>query len=368
MEKSLFTLEEMAGEIGASVIVVKEVEVPDVLVKLAEEAVQKTMAASIQSAQELERAFPNLVDDDTTWSSGLGAWDRRSKRASLPPSTESPSSFTDGGFTTGTDTEGFTTDDDPTGNVKTYNALDFDDLLALSPHNEDDGLDTAVFAFDPEPSPALEEPPNLLDEPDADPANNLSISSVYKPRTTRRRPPTPLDSKIDRRRAKMEKQGKLSLLGGTSVAPSSPSAAEPLLGKGERRRLARDRRREHKRQAFLSAISSATAFTPSIAALPAHAGDGSLFGAGLALNALRLDEPPGAGVSEGPGVAAALSTAVVETVEVSQDMASSREPRLIVEALVVRKLSVGAAYRDFGFRFEIETEDSTDLSRIVVEL
>jgi hypothetical protein len=356
LEKSIETLEEMAGEIGASVIIVKEVEVPDALVKLAEEAIRQ---GEVHESRDLtvHKLSTSFDDEDDLWRPRLGAWDRRSKRAEVLKSVDSFSSSTSTTATTsttGTETE---TDEIPTDDdflnippVQTFQALDFDDLLALDDAtNSNDETDSGLFPFDPEVSPETFVTAEVaITKQPSD--TSLSIASVFKLRPRRRRPPS-THTKPDKRQQKLDARTNYhAAVSRGATLLDTATTADSQLTKNERRRIARDRRRELKRQALLAGVAAAT-FTSSSTAAETVADlteevtvvvDDSVVLDGSAVAALGMDDD--------------LSPSAINEVEqVLESVSTSSEPRLIVEALVVRKLSVGAAtYGDFGFRFDFD--------------
>jgi hypothetical protein len=334
----------MAGEIGASVIIVKEVEVPDVLVRRAEHAIR-----SGEVRESCDVSPQALDDEDELWRPRLGAWDRRSKRAEVLKSVNSfSSSATTTTLDTETETDEVPTDDDAlatTAPVKPFQALDFDDLLALGDADADnDDLDPGLFPFDPELSANLEGMKKSSN-------TSLSIASVFKLRPLRRRAPS-THARPDKRQQKMD--ARISYNSRAFKAPThlsdAATTAETHLSKNERRRMTRDRRREFKRQALLAGVAAATATLPEVSPPPI------VFG---------LPEEVTLSVDDGSAVLEVdmaemdlndnLPTMSDEVEDVMNTASVLSEPRLIVEVLVVRKLSIGAAtYGDFGFRFDFE--------------
>ncbi|EED82811.1 predicted protein [Postia placenta Mad-698-R] len=212
LEQSLETLEMMAGEIGASVIVVKEIEVPPAMYTLADDAAR-------------------LLDPVT------GGWTCKMKRRMVSPgaggsgeedatttATETETDFTDGDFD---DTPSVGTPaDDP--HVSQHNVrcqpfahrvtshpgrLSTQSSPFISPLDDD----LALFSMEPEPphiltSTAADDAPALVPAFSVD----LEIASVYKPRPMRRRthalpaatPAAVLHGKHARRQKYKEKEKK----------------------------------------------------------------------------------------------------------------------------------------------------------------
>jgi hypothetical protein len=340
----------MAGEIGASVIIVKEVEVPDVLVRRAEHAIR-----SGEVRESCDVSPQALDDEDELWRPRLGAWDRRSKRAEVLKSVNSfSSSATTTTLDTETETDEVPTDDDAlatTAPVKPFQALDFDDLLALGDADADnDDLDPGLFPFDPELSPETFITANLegMKKPSD---TSLSIASVFKLRPLRRRAPS-THARPDKRQQKMDARN--SYNSRVFKAPThlldAATTAETHLSKNERRRMTRDRRREFKRQALLAGVAAATASLPEASPPPV------VFGLSEEVT-LSVDD--GSAVLEVDMAEMDLNDNLPTTSDEVEDVLNTAsvlsEPRLIVEVLVVRKLSIGAAtYGDFGFRFDFE--------------
>jgi hypothetical protein len=202
MEETLGTLEEMAGEIGASVIVVKEIEVP--------------------------AEVSGVVED---WGGDGGK--RRSRRQLMNEDSET---------TTTTETELETTDAD-------------DDFATTSSHVE-------VFCMDNE-----EGDPLSLDG--AALTMDLEIATVYKPRPFRRRVTSTMQDHSDRRKGKGKKPKHLLMHTRTQpnshsehhthhlpvhhsnvhshTHPTEPHAPLTTGSKQSKRRAARDKQREAKR-------------------------------------------------------------------------------------------------------------------------
>lgn len=351
LEKSLETLEEMAGEIGASVIVTKEVEVPNALVKLAERVIQQGDIFEGLGMVSPSLNMPSYEDEEDIWRPGLGAWDRRSKRAEVLKSVDSLSSETTSTTTstsateTEVETEDLVTDDDvalaPV--VKTFQALNFDDFDLLVEDKslcDDLGDDGVLFPFDPEPShkPYPAEVPLLV--PNQPSTTSLSISSVFKLRPRRQRSSEVTHYKADRRQQKIDARLHYQVSKANGGLVTSTELSKP-----ERRRHARDRRRDLKRQALLSTTAASRADPTSLHEVVESFEECMV----------TVDDSATQDTQEHdfPSLEAATTFLSLHDDAVPATAAPVVEPRLIVEVLVVRKLSVGAAtYGDFGFSFD----------------
>ncbi|KAG1717895.1 hypothetical protein EDB19DRAFT_1805757 [Suillus lakei] len=332
MEETLGTLEEMAGEIGASVIVVKEIEVP--------------------------AEVSGVVED---WGGDGGK--RRRRRQLMNDDSET---------TTTTETELETTDAD-------------DDLPTTNSHVE-------VFRMDDEGDLSSDGAAFTVD---------LEIATVYKPRPFRRRVASTMQGHSDRRKGKGKKPK--HLLAHTRTQPNSHSEHHPHHlhhsdvhnhtdpthstepqphstsdGKQSKRRAARDKRRETKRNPLLmhapainaeemgELVSGLKSFHVTLEPEDLRAASAPPEVETSVHDDARLEEPPIVEVCSG-----SPSSIFAETYRqpqpVANDLASPieiilmpsksptaeiettvLEPRLIVEALVVRKMSLEEAFLDFG--------------------
>lgn len=330
MEETLGTLEEMAGEIGASVIVVKEIEVPV--------------------------EVSGVVED---WGGDGGK--RRSRRQLMNEDSET---------TTTTETELETTDAD-------------DDFATTSSHVE-------VFCMD-----------NEEGDPSSDGAAltlDLEIATVYKPRPFRRRVASTMQGHSDRRKGKGKKPKHLLMHTRTQpnshsehhthhlhhsnvhnhTCPTEPHAPSTTGSKQSKRRTARDKQREAKRDPHLIHIPTINVEEIGELVSGLESFHVTLKPEDLCVTSAspeieisvhddtHLEDPRNVEVcSESP------SSILVETYcrpqPVANELASPpenmlspsksptaeiemamSEPRLIVEALVVRKMSLEEAFLDFG--------------------
>jgi len=390
LEASLETLEMMAGEIGASVIVVKEIEVPPSMYALAEEA-------------------SKFLDPVT------GGWTRKMRKKTTISSEDDTATTTE----TETETDFSVTDfadlDDSVCSQSSL-ATPLDSAPAsprLMPHSSlahrisshpnrptaqsspyiaplDDDL--ALFSMEPEA-------PHVVITDDSQPTDSvthpsfsvyLEIASVYKPRPIRRRAPVPIVTVApaamgvlhgkNARRVKYKEKEKVKPW--HKPFPSTEKDNEGVILAGDQdnkameRRLARDQRREEKRKQLIAKSGSLAGnglssvdMTDTVAAAsvaksshislhsPADAFD-SLQDTALVtqLDALHVavSDSTNKVVKDlsSPAVdqAAADYMTIPDRIEETTPpyAAEGREPRLIVEALVVRKLSIEEAFLDFG--------------------
>ncbi|KAF8181622.1 hypothetical protein BJ912DRAFT_882213 [Pholiota molesta] len=348
LEQSLETLEMMAGEIGASVIVVKEIEVPAGMASL----------ATKRSGE---------------WALGSG---RRT------------AALVEDGYSTGTTTE---TD------LESLNGTDVEDLSVTVILEK--GSTSGVFAMDPESEDFAAD-----DERLAAPSSHtrfsidLEISSVFKPRPVRTRihnhPHYAHSTGGKNKRVKKHKH--LSML--SSSGKTAPTNAEQTqltgedtneMTKGHLRRQGRDRRREEKRKALEARASQS--FEPAAelsrqetVKLVVESETDKLVSGLESLHVGLVDEPAPTddtadtatidlAADDDDDVFATPMTAVpsfptfsatstgeshldVDAAAISgmvgalmaDDEGEKAQPRLIVEALVVRKISMEEAFLDFG--------------------
>ncbi|KAH7922731.1 hypothetical protein BV22DRAFT_1094102 [Leucogyrophana mollusca] len=340
LEESLETLEMMAGEIGASVIVVKEIEVPPELSDLAESQIDRW-----DCTKRRRREILSITPDDVS---------------STDLETE---------FSTATD---FTDVEEgvPVSVESVYYPFHLRHCATVESAPCDSTL--AVFTMDPDSDTA--------DHADSELAHgsttfsvDLEIASVYKPRPMRKR--AHLASSLGPAQTHSDKRG--SHLKGKKPqrhppnqahsqphdvpqSPDEPNADQSETApikqvKAQQRRLARDRRRDFKRNTLLTHVATnrsivlngeskdAAPSTLAITAVPDSLVSGleslhvtveptSFEDAAPALDSGLLVHPEGAEPAEGTKPSAAVTA----------------EPRLIVEALVVRKMSLEEAFLDFG--------------------
>ncbi|CAK5271770.1 unnamed protein product [Mycena citricolor] len=325
LEQSLETLEMMAGEIGASVIVVKEIEVPAAI-------------AGYVSAQS------NSLNGK-----------RLQKRPGLLMSSEDDSNTTTATDFSVTDAEEF----EGMGMFSMDDVEDEDALVAVPPIR---------FSVD------------------------LEIASVFKPRPMRARahvqPEMPLSSPKKTKRTKGKKGPHLpdQLNSFAKAVAAELNASRPedqqFPNKAHSRRVARDRRREERKKALMqyeqadvshSLVSSlgalqitmdpATAetnsheqtiapdFDTSLPTVEVTTTDEAVPKAELVADNYDDDDDdvfPSPVVAT-PGVFTSLASSTLAVPVTPNDSnIDSTQVRLIVEALVVRKMSIEEAFLDFG--------------------
>lgn len=260
LEQTLETLDTMAGEIGASVVVVKEIEVPPALINMA-----------LGGGSERRKGDYSTSEDDTTT----------------------------------------------------------EDEEAVSP---------AIFAIELDADESSSSP-----EPEV--SFDLEIATVFKPRPLRVRsapslPPAPTDKK-----AKKKLLAHLHGAGG--------GADKEKLTKSEKRRQARDKRREERRRALEIHMDAHLEAIPADEA--GHVEQDLVDALGELHVANMLQRSPVTPTTSAPAKDIVPSISLPEDDDVfptprpAQDAANTDGCRLIVEALVVRKMSIEEAYLDFGF-------------------
>lgn len=329
LERSLETLEMMAGEIGASVIVVKEIEVPAAMAMLARRSGE--------------------------WAGGGG---RRAARRAL-----------EDGDSTATETEAEA--------VSTAGSGDDVDDLSLTVVLERDAPGVFMMDSESEESAADDGPivvPNRF-------SIDLEISSVFKPRPVRTRvhnhahPEHPTGGKNKR----VKKHKHLNMLNSAKAAPKNdaPPAGDEL-DKAQLRRQGRDRRRDEKRKALEARATQAVEpdaplTSQESVSVVADAG-GQIITTQVIEKVVDIDEAADdTAVDDDDDVFASPTSAVpsfptfsaLTTGESHLDVDAAvigmvgaliahkegeevEQPRLIVEALVVRKISLEEAFLDFG--------------------
>ncbi|KAF9552848.1 hypothetical protein CPC08DRAFT_698271 [Agrocybe pediades] len=354
LEQSLETLEMMAGEIGASVIVVKEVEVPAILATLA------------------KRTGGGGRTDSSSYGTPVSV---------------------DGGYstTTTTETETETEADSLSGTDVETEDLSMTVVLDKGKSSRQRSMDpSTVFSMDSEDAVEVADDGQLSVNSTVQTrfSIDLEIFSVFKPRPTRTRihnHPHYAHS-VGGKAKRVRKHKHLNML--NSSLPQHPNAeGTPEVSQGLVRRQNRDRRREEKRKA-LEARATHKAETE----VEKHIQEGgTLVDALESLHVGVVDEPkpvtsdiPQAaddvenpqGVDDDDDVFAsptvttpsfpkfapsstgeshldvdATAIGIVTSALGAENGTISGEkeqPRLIVEALVVRKMSLGEAFLDFG--------------------
>jgi hypothetical protein len=311
LEMTLETLEMMAGEIGASVIVVKEIEVPAVIagIGMAEEGVGLAT-----------RGHDSVV---VGWASDGSKRKRRADRSNALTTSED-----DSNASSTTETEPKVTD------------TDTDDAPHLQSNNSSfDSLQPGTGAF----------------------TAHLEISSVYKPRPMRCRMQSVLGSTGKRKTKKYllpPPHGTASRShDDTHIADADASVETKQQAKAASRRLARDRKREEQKKALLNNEPDMDTADPKPTGeqQPRIEHDVEDLTSSLAtLHAsMRVAPVPtieldGAPIAPSNGIVVVAAAPMDATVDSEIVSYTELEPRLIVEALVVRKLSLEEAFLDFG--------------------
>jgi len=266
LERSLETLEMMAGEIGASVVVVKEIEVPRELAGLNERLAAKYIDFDTGEVRRADRSPPSLISRGNSTASSSG------------PSTESES--------------------------------------------EHEPVPDTIFPVDPE-----------LGATRSSSTIDLEISSVYKPRPMRARASflTAHAESVKHRGHHGKKKHKQKHGISSYIIPTPNPAHSPMVAtiptkqqtKQAWRQLAKDRRNDARRAT--SNIAQDTIQSAADALIPA-------------LDGLHVSIDP----------LSAFPADNDTRAEVSFPASVDDGPRFIVEALVVRKLSLEEAFLDFG--------------------
>jgi hypothetical protein len=355
LEQSLETLEMMAGEIGASVIVVKEIEVPAAMAGLA--------------------------------ASQTDLWNGKRNRRRVMGSDDGGDSSTSVMNSTEMETEQSTDIDDE---VKDMSAT----LVLVRPPSSHGGDTTSsssvsLFSMDPDPDPA----DNADAEPDEDPqppfSIDLEIATVFKPRPVRTRMHAHAHALMGPTKTKRTKKPKHLPQPINDHDDESPERHHHI---GGNRRYARDRKRAEKRKALLAYATGAHLLesvpasdidrNSTLSKPSAEETDALVHG--LEFLHVSIDDPSHLSMSpksptipilhvvadpdEDDGdddVFASPTTATpfvtfdssssylsassaVSEVEGSDQKELHGQNRLIVEALVVRKMSLDEAFLDFG--------------------
>ncbi|KAI0368538.1 hypothetical protein BV20DRAFT_1022418 [Pilatotrama ljubarskyi] len=387
LEESLETLEMMAGEIGASVIVVKEIEVPPTITALADKE-------------------SGYTDPDT------GEWTRKMKRRAALAAADGDVSTTTTEVETDLATD-FTDFDDVASSFSSERRPEIATPTSVyakattivhrpartnperptaqsSPFIAPIDDDLALFSMEPEP--AFRDDATVSgdigdDELDLGPRRasfaGLEIAAVYKPRPVRHRARpgalVALGPTVGRhgKRYNKPKEKKVhpwhqSTKGADGGKGPKPPAG-PQMSKEEKalqRRLARDKKREEKRAALIARAEMEVGITAAEAVPPAATLDTDRLLKDMATLALAVEIGQDASsLAEGAGELHAAvdmvatrrngtgeTSPVLEAREPVEDVGeivmTNGEPRLIVEALVVRKLSIEEATLDFS-RFSL---------------
>ncbi|KAF8154808.1 hypothetical protein B0H34DRAFT_783861 [Crassisporium funariophilum] len=362
LEQSLETLEMMAGEIGASVIVVKEIEV--------------------------SAAMAGLAKRSGEWA---GAASRRSRRQNDSLSQEGGYSTTSAGTTeTETDPDSLSgTDVELSGEE----AEDLSTTVVFQKSTAEESIPVFSIDLESEFDPADAADDERLSVPSQTRYSiDLEIASVFKPRPMRTRihDHSHLAHTNGGKNKRVKKHKHLSMLefSKTTNGDDHQQGESHSHSKTQNRRHGRDRRREEKRKTLEShatqAVEAKPADTSRQETLKPSATDTDALISGLEqLHVAHVEEPiiiegtdvftldvesvddfdddddvfasPTTALPSFPTFSASstgeshLDAAVIGIVGALKEMSGEREPpRLIVEALVVRKMSLEEAFLDFG--------------------
>ncbi|TCD66880.1 hypothetical protein EIP91_000778 [Steccherinum ochraceum] len=389
LEQSLETLEMMAGEIGASVIVVKEIEVPPLMVALADKLSGYLDPETGEWADKMLSRRPRAVlTSEDNLSTTPGTTTEPDTEASTAESTD----YEDDNITSWSTPAGSPRASPCPGVVSLAHRASVSNpsrpLAQSSPFITPFDDDLALFSMEPEPNVDEDElnldPAPTVEVDGSGISVDLEIASVYKPRPVRKRAPItsihPAPGQGKRGQKSKDKKHQpwhtapRALLAPsdtaqpiTDVIPDSTTGKET---KAVLRRQARDKRRQEKHQVFLASLTGNTSALPSQSLSVVESDGTKELVHGLEhMHVTVQSAPPPASASTPPVQAkidgvddnlAALTRAADKLVQLGPSVdallgeeplaAASKEPRLIVEALVVRKLSLDEAYLDFdGF-------------------
>ena len=311
----------MAGEIGASVIVVKEIEVPPELSSLAESQLERWDGRRSARRKDVLRM---MKEDDGSPSTSTTEVDTEldltdAEESTCYSPTTSPSSPKGGSNSTKLSLPPI--------------SLPFDSALAM--FTMDLGEDVANFADSEAPDNDI--PTDRV----AELLVGLEISSVYKPRPMKKR--ATHTTHFEYTKKKRLKNGyppsKSTAVTSHGLDPVSQDAYETLLqpseSKSQSRRDKRDKRRELKSNTLLTHVPTLRFTEPPTDTVDQHT-----------FPSYFTDEP-----DPDSSLAALVGLPTVDASETITVV--TKEPRLIVEALVVRKLSLDEAFLDFeGFSLQ----------------
>ncbi|KAF7800156.1 hypothetical protein EIP86_011402 [Pleurotus ostreatoroseus] len=367
LEQSLETLEMMAGEIGASVIVVKEIEVPPAMVALADKVSDyidpETGEWTNKMVNKRSRGLPYWdLDADTTDASSTDI-EEPSSDIHTPADLLDASVILKSGRVLPSNPERPTAQSSPF-----ITALD-DDLALFSMEPE------PAFTIDSGDEPLLEVIPEPLSLTDTGSSLNIGIASVYKPRPIRRRPSpsSPGSGALGRKAMKIKGREKKAQPWHQSPPKATPVADEvlPVPNKQEikalQRRLARDKRREEKRKGLVGLAESGAVIADNSPTTETEDKTGLVLvsedeTAELVIGLDELAVSAGARQVVAPEIKSEPLLAALDIAEpaiptaplvAAEDTEASvfpisKDPRLIVEALVVRKMSIEEAFLNFS--------------------
>ncbi|KAG6376615.1 hypothetical protein JVT61DRAFT_1598 [Boletus reticuloceps] len=316
LEESLETLEMMAGEIGASVIVVKEIEVPPELSSLAESQLERWDKLRMMKHDEESPTISTTELETELSTTDVTDADESTCYSPVTP----PSSL--GG------------ESDAVKLQLPITPLPFDSALPL--FTMDLGDDVADYADN------KAQDNDVLSHCVPELSVSLGISFVYKPRPMRIR--ATHNTHFDYSKKRIKKNGYPPSTNSTShtanpVTQGDSEVLHPSGGaKSQLRRDRRDKQRVMKPDALLTYVSTCRSTEPPTDSADHHT-----------IPPCPTDES-NLSVAESPLIAA-VDTQTVDGQETTA--IASSEPRLIVEVLVVRKLSLDEVFLDFeGFSLQ----------------
>lgn len=353
LEESLETLETMAGEIGASVIVVKEIEVPPALSGMAQSQLEHWEGRR-KKRKNLLRAVHNV--------------DSSSATSTTEPETE-------------VSTADLTDAEDTLGIPNTFPT--FTRIHCTAVHTSHPSLQLEspgiVFTMDTDTEAATgfdaDGTPNAMPKDTTIFSMDLEISSVYKPRPLRKRtkhvasaPLNHLDKWERHTSGKKTNQRKQHPSQPDHVSASTTTDGEGgertgikesqvTPTKGQNRKPARDRRLGLKNNVLLTHAptsqrnvihQSGSSTLASQVASDANSLVSEFEGLHVMVHPLTCkpassaETPAHLDFSDGDG------RAVTAVGKIDDVWVADNEPRLIVEALVVRKMSLEDSFLDFG--------------------
>lgn len=375
LEESLETLEEMAGEIGASVIVVKEIEVPSVMVALADKLSGYLDPETGEWADKMSSKRPRATRSD------YGLSDTLSTATELELETETETSTVE----SSDDEDSLPLVTPARSSISPHPAfISSTRSVNSSPERQTPQSSPALFPLDDdlalfsmEPEPEYSDTENKVtiadpDIPDLDPELwvDLEISSVFKPRPIRKGGRV-MNAAVGHfgKRAHKLKQKKVHPWHGNSppypytTIKGDQDDVKTRELRAHNRRVARDKRREDRRKLLHVAAEVTTSGASAVPSLPVdvsvHEAEKETDGLVSGLEALHVTADKGAPeISELLTHGTDTTTAeedvlgdvgpIAQAIEGKLSGSGNLEPRLIVEALVVRKLSVDEGLFDFA--------------------
>ena len=379
LEQSLETLEMMAGEIGASVIVVKEIEVPPLMVALAD---RLSGYLDPETGEWADKMVSKRAKGIFTSEENLPTTHGDTGEPDTESSTAESTDFDDD-TTTSYTTPASSSDASPHPSVAFPISAISNPLRPIaqsSPFIAPLDDDLALFSMEPEPNLDVDElkldPTPVVDIDSSGISVDLEIASVYKPRPIRRRAPStqvfpgPGQGKRGHKLKEKKQQpwhtAPRALLGpgdATNAPDTAQAAAEAKETKAQLRRQARDKRRQEKHQAFLASLTGTVAGSSIVDADDTIQLVSGLERMHVTVEAepvvLTENAPPNQlkvdGIDDDLAVLARaadkltqLGSSVDALLAKEPPVTTGMEPRLIVEALIVRKLSLEEAYLDFS--------------------